>query len=284
MDPKNRNLLVRVLSAVILLPIVLWLIWLGDVPMAILVGVAAAIVASELYGIVGLKLTHPAALAGMLFATLPAFFALDLARTWPLILAALAFAPILSLSLLTLMPPGNDLGRAASLAAFTAMGPPHVGIGLAAAVALRQLPETGLAWILIALVVTWGQDTGAYFSGRLFGRHKLYPLVSPNKTWEGFGGGMVAAIAGCFLVRAFFFPEFSVVDCLVVGGVAGVLGPLGDLSESMLKRAFGVKDSGKIMPGHGGLYDRVDALLFNAPWVFAYAWLTHDLVTTAVGA
>lgn len=278
MDPKNRNLLVRVLSAVILLPIVLWVIWLGDVPMAILVGVAAAIVASELYGIIGLRLTHPAAIAGMVLATIPSFFALDLAGTWPLILAAMAFAPMVSLSLLTLMPPEKDLTRAAPQAAFAALAPPHVGIGLAAVVALRQLPENGLAWILIALVVTWGQDTGAYFAGRLFGRHKLYPLVSPNKTWEGFGGGMAAAIAGCFAVRALLFPDLHVVDCLVVGGVAGILGPLGDLSESMLKRAFGVKDSGKIMPGHGGLYDRVDALLFNAPWVLAYAWLTGGLV------
>lgn len=281
MDPKNRNLLLRVLSAVILLPIVLWLLWIGGLPMAVMVAIAAAIVASELYGIVGLKPTHPAAIGGMALTTLLIFLALDLEKTWPLVLAVMAAAPILGLSLLTLMPPGKDLARAAPLAAFAALAPPLVGIGLAAVVALRQLPETGLVWILVALVVTWGQDTGAYFAGRLFGNHKLYPLVSPNKTWEGFAGGMGAAILGCFLIRFLSFPDLTVVDCLVVGGVAGVLGPLGDLSESMLKRAFGVKDSGKIMPGHGGLYDRVDALLFNAPWVLAYALLTHELVVTA---
>lgn len=279
MDPKNKNLILRIVSAAILLPVVLALLWIGGLATVILVGVAAAIVASELYGIVGLRLSHPAAIFGMAASASFAFFAADLDSRWPGILAVVALTPIVSVSLLTLLPPGGELQRAAPLAAFAALAPPYAGLCLSAVVAIRAFPgEAALAWMLVALVVTWGNDTGAYFAGRFLGRHKLYPKVSPAKTWEGFGGGMVASILGCFLIRWTFYPELSPVDCLVVGGIAGFLGPVGDLSESMFKRAYGVKDSGKIMPGHGGIYDRVDALLFNAPWVLAYAWIAHQLV------
>lgn len=276
MSEKNKNLLLRVISALVLLPLVLWLLWLGGLPTILLVAIASAIVTSEIYGIVGLRLSHPAAILGMLASASFAFFAADLESRWPGALAVCALAPLFSLALLTLLPPEKDLKKAAPLAAFAALAPTYAGLCLSAVVALRAMPGAAAgAWILVALVVTWGNDTGGYFAGRFLGRHKLYPMVSPAKTWEGFAGGMVASILGCFLVRWLVWQELTPIDCLVVGGVAGILGPVGDLSESMLKRAFGVKDSGKIMPGHGGLYDRVDALLFNAPWVFAYAFMVH---------
>jgi phosphatidate cytidylyltransferase len=142
-------------------------------------------------------------------------------------------------------------------------------VGLAALSALRVL-STGLAWVYCVLIVTWANDTCAYFAGRFLGKHKLYPAVSPNKTWEGFAGGMVGSVAGMFIARATFFPDLSPADCLLVGFIGGVFGPLGDFCESMIKRAYGVKDSGNVIPGHGGLLDRVDALLFNAPLIYAY--------------
>jgi len=275
MNEKNRNLVVRVISALVLLPAVLGLLWIGGWATVLLVGAASAVVAAEIFGIVGLRLGHPAAIVGMLAAASYAWFAADLEARWPGALAVAAFAPLAGLGLLTLLPPERDLRRAAPAAAFVALVPTYAGLCLSAVVALRALPDRLAAgWILVALVVTWANDTGAYFAGRFFGRRKLYPMVSPNKTWEGFAGGMLASVAGCFLIRAAFFSELSVLDCLVVGGVAGALGPLGDLSESMIKRAYGVKDSGRIIPGHGGLFDRVDALLFNAPWVLAWAHLT----------
>ncbi len=129
----------------------------------------------------------------------------------------------------------------------------------------------GWSWVLCALIVTWGNDTCAYFVGRLFGHRKLYPEVSPNKTWEGFAGGFVGSLVGMFVARGTFFPALSVPDCLWVGAIGGIVGPIGDLSESMLKRAYQVKDSGKLIPGHGGLLDRLDALLFNTPLIFLYA-------------
>lgn len=272
MNERNRNLLVRIVSALLLLPVVLWLLWAGGLATAALVGVAAAVIASEILGIVGLSLSHPAALVAMAGSAAFSFLAPSLATTWPIALALLAAAPVLAFLLLTLLPPGGDLRAAAPLAAFAALVPAYPGLCLASVVGLRALPH-GFGWILVVLAVTWGNDTGGYFVGRALGRHRLYPAVSPSKTWEGFAGGLVFSVLACFIIRWAGFEVLRVVDCFVLGVGAGVLGPLGDLSESMLKRAHGVKDSGRILPGHGGLYDRVDALLFNAPFVLAYAWL-----------
>ncbi|HEX4384045.1 MAG TPA: phosphatidate cytidylyltransferase, partial [Myxococcales bacterium] len=120
---------------------------------------------------------------------------------------------------------------------------------------------------------TWANDTGAYFAGRAFGKHKLYPRISPSKTWEGAIGGTLSSIVGACVVQRFFLPALSLHGAIVIGAGAAILGPLGDLSESMLKRAYGAKDSGKLLPGHGGLLDRLDALLFNAPFVLLCARL-----------
>jgi len=139
-------------------------------------------------------------------------------------------------------------------------------------------PE-GLQWVISALVITWANDTCAYFAGRLFGRHKLHPAVSPNKTWEGFAGGAFGSVAGMFVARWVAFPALTTVDCIALGLLGAVLGPLGDLCESLLKRAHGVKDSGTLIPGHGGLLDRVDALLFNAPAVYLYVIAVRALVS-----
>ena len=151
------------------------------------------------------------------------------------------------------------------------------GVGMLALSALR-LREDGFWWAFAALVITWLNDTMAYFAGRFLGRRKLYPAVSPNKTWEGFLGGLLGSVVGLFILRAVAFPVLTVVDCLVLGVLGGLLGPMGDLCESMLKRAYGVKDSSRLVPGHGGMLDRIDALLFNAPLVFLYVTFVRGLL------
>ena len=143
------------------------------------------------------------------------------------------------------------------------------GLLLSTLCGIRQFPF-GAQWLFLTLAATWLNDTGAYTFGRLFGRHKLAPSISPSKTWEGFFGGAATSMGGTFAMRAIFFSQLTVLDCVVLPAVVSVLGPLGDLCESMIKRAYGVKDSGKIMPGHGGILDRVDALLFTAPFVYLY--------------
>jgi phosphatidate cytidylyltransferase len=144
-------------------------------------------------------------------------------------------------------------------------------IGLLATLVLIRRHEHGLAWVFLVLASSWLGDTGGYFAGKYLGRRPLYPLVSPKKTWEGVFGGITLATVGAFCVRAVGLPELSVIDCLVLGPMLCGLGVVGDLSESLLKRAFQVKDSGTIMPGHGGLLDRIDSVMFVAPAL--YAWL-----------
>jgi phosphatidate cytidylyltransferase len=162
---------------------------------------------------------------------------------------------------------GDDVARTLLAAVYGAL------IGYV--VPLRQLGPpsdwAGAGWVLMACATTWGGDTGAYFAGRSFGRRKLFPRISPAKTWEGFFGGLLSSIAAALMVRAFALPQLGFRHALALGIIGGVGGPVGDLVESMLKRAFGVKDSGKILPGHGGMLDRVDALMINVPLVLVYA-------------
>ena len=135
--------------------------------------------------------------------------------------------------------------------------------------------STAFAWLLLALAISWLGATGAYFAGRAFGRRKLYPVISPNKTVEGAIGGLLCAAGGVLVFRAVALPDLSVRDAVLLGVVGCTLGIVGDLAESLLKRTFGVKDSGRIMPGHGGLLDRIDAVMFVAPFVYAYVvWFT----------
>ncbi len=170
----------------------------------------------------------------------------------------------------TLLDPGEIPAAGARLGAAT-FSVLYVG-GLAAPLALLQRDAAhGRAWVLLAIGVTFGNDTGAYFGGKAFGRHKLYPKVSPAKTVEGGLGGLVASLLIMFAVRATVAPWLTVADCLAVGLPAAVLGPIGDLVESLMKRAAGVKDSGHLIPGHGGMLDRIDALLFVGAWIYVYA-------------
>ncbi|SNC77181.1 phosphatidate cytidylyltransferase [Hymenobacter gelipurpurascens] len=118
--------------------------------------------------------------------------------------------------------------------------------------------------IFALLLLVWSSDIGAYAAGKTFGKHKLAPKISPGKTWEGAIGGFLLTLAMGWAL-GYLLPELSLAYRLVVAGVVAVFGPLGDLAESMLKRSVDVKDSGKIMPGHGGLLDRFDAFLFILP-------------------
>jgi phosphatidate cytidylyltransferase len=120
-------------------------------------------------------------------------------------------------------------------------------------------------------LVLMGSDTGAYYTGRLLGRHKLAPSVSPGKTWEGAFGGMAASLLAATLAHYWFFPELPLSAALPLAAVMNVLGVVGDLTESALKRGAKAKDAAQILPGHGGLLDRLDSLLFNAPLIYYFA-------------
>ncbi|HVR20288.1 MAG TPA: phosphatidate cytidylyltransferase, partial [Polyangiaceae bacterium] len=128
----------------------------------------------------------------------------------------------------------------------------------------------GPGLVLVTLMLAWFADTGGYFVGRFFGKTKLYEAVSPKKTREGLFGAMLGSLAGALLAHFTYLPSLGLPAALVLGLVAGPLGQLGDLVESLLKRSLGTKDSGGIIPGHGGILDRIDALLVLAPVVYLY--------------
>jgi phosphatidate cytidylyltransferase len=126
------------------------------------------------------------------------------------------------------------------------------------------------------LILLWSSDTGAYLAGTTLGKHKLFERHSPKKTWEGFAGGLIASMAAA-VVLSIYFRELPLIHWLGVSVIIVVAGTLGDLSESMLKRSVSAKDSGSLLPGHGGLLDRFDGLLLAAPLVFVYLQLVNIL-------
>ena len=123
--------------------------------------------------------------------------------------------------------------------------------------------------------ILWSNDTGAYLTGKAFGKHKLFERISPNKTWEGSIGGATLAI-GVSILTGYFFTSLPLWQWVVIGLIISIFGSMGDLVESLFKRSMGVKDSGKIMPGHGGILDRFDGLLIAAPFVFAFILLVNS--------
>jgi phosphatidate cytidylyltransferase len=124
--------------------------------------------------------------------------------------------------------------------------------------------------VLVVLLVAWVADTGAYFAGRFLGKAKLYEAVSPKKTWAGAWGGLAGSVLGVVALKLAFAHYLSWLDVVLIAVPGGILGQLGDLAESLIKRSVGVKDSGALLPGHGGILDRIDAVLFIAPYVYAY--------------
>jgi phosphatidate cytidylyltransferase len=163
----------------------------------------------------------------------------------------------------------KDIKRAAGETALFLLGVLYIPLFLIHLVLLREMPF-GVQWIFLLLVIVMSGDTAAFYVGSSFGKRKLYPLVSPKKSIEGMFGGLAGSVAGTFLAKATFFPQLTPADCIVTALLVGLLGQLGDLFESLLKRSCEVKDSGNIFPGHGGMLDRLDSVLFAAPTLYIY--------------
>lgn len=179
---------------------------------------------------------------------------------------------IISVPLFSRMP----LEQSLKSGAMTLFGVLYLGLTLGPLSMTRLLP-LGEWLIFFLLLVTWASDTGAYYVGTLYGRHRLAPTISPKKTYEGLVGGLIGAILAAYAVRWWFLPELSGLDCLVLGTLLTITGLWGDLTESAMKRSVGIKDSGGILPGHGGMLDRLDSLLFTAPAFYYYITMVSRL-------
>jgi phosphatidate cytidylyltransferase len=144
----------------------------------------------------------------------------------------------------------------------------YVGWLLSYLVALRL--DAGRGWLFLAIIATFASDTAAFFVGRALGRHRLAPRISPSKTWEGAIAGIFGGIIGSLIIVAIFSLPISYGQAILLGILVSILGQLGDLAESLLKRNIGVKESGSLMPGHGGLLDRMDSVIFAGVVVYLY--------------
>jgi phosphatidate cytidylyltransferase len=153
--------------------------------------------------------------------------------------------------------------------AWTVFAVAWVGGGGAGAVSILRIEDGGLTLLVASVLLVALGDIGAYFAGTTFGRHKMAPSISPAKSWEGLGGGVLLALAAGVGAGA-LLDELTIPQGIGLALVAALLGPIGDLLESMVKRRMGVKDSGRLLPGHGGMLDRLDAILFTLPFAYLY--------------
>lgn len=184
-----------------------------------------------------------------------------------LVLPAMAVGAVASLTTGLLAVPDTDRGARAGT--WMVMGLIYLPLLFGMLGWVRRL-DHGITWIFVTLALAWAADTGAYFAGRAFGNTPLFPRVSPKKTWEGAVGGALAVVLVLGIIKLIALPHMGWGHVVALGLIGDAAGVIGDLVESALKRASGVKDSGWLLPGHGGILDRVDSLLFTAPVCWLY--------------
>jgi phosphatidate cytidylyltransferase len=250
----------RILISLLLLPVILGIVWLGSWWLFAAALIGGLIALHELYvmgrglrplvlgGYVGLILTLLGAEVGEISWMVGGIFA-------TIVIAFVVF--------------GFSDARPSATAAIslTVLGVVWVGGGLASFILLRDIPEHGRLVVFTVLIAVFADDTAAYFVGRTIGRHKMAPTISPGKSWEGFVGGTIAAMAVAFFAMydQGFLTDF---EAVALGAAIAVSSTLGDLFESAIKRDLGVKDSGRLLAGHGGVLDRIDSILWAGPAAF----------------
>jgi len=281
-SPRNKGSLAqRVVSAAVLLPIVAGVVWWSVWAVAAVVALAMVLGLVELYGALRQGGYRPRLAVGLACALL-----LMLAIAFRSFLMFDPLFPAITIaivgSLIAQLTRHQEEGALASWA-LTLAGALYLSWLFSHFILLRALDiplrpgwltplnlgiEPGAAWIYFVLAITWIQDTAAYFAGKNLGRHKMAPVLSPKKTWEGAAGGLLGSVvAGMFCVPLLGLP-ITLAQAGLLGLVGGIAGPLGDLAESMIKRQVGLKDAGNLIPGHGGILDRADSVLFTGPVLY----------------
>jgi len=259
----------RIITAAVLAPVFIYITWFAPVTAFMaMIEIICGICFIEYAGMAAQKGIGVFRLRG-LFAALIIPIAFLSASSVVFMVMALVFGS-LALSSLT------DTKTGVERLIFTMFGIVYVGLAYSAPMLVRTQPDGEKLFLLICCS-TWGADIGAYYTGRAVGRTKLAPDISPNKTVEGFVGGIVFSVLSGWLFAHFFFPASAMLMIAGAGLIGGLIGPIGDLVESMMKRHFGVKDSGTILPGHGGFLDRTDALMLTIPFFYVFLALIGGL-------
>jgi phosphatidate cytidylyltransferase len=294
------ELIKRVLTAVVLIPIVLLLVLRAPVPVVAFVAGVVALLAihellklSEAYGSEPLRIPTYVYCALFFFLIAMHRGATDLASTAAFTYLALVFAVLAPFLFLAIGMFRDELATAFPAARISVFAFLYIALPMASLVQLREQWQ-GAFFLLYLLLLVWAGDIFAYFVGKTMGKHRMSPRVSPKKTWEGAAGSVIASVAvgilmfqyapsissamlqAHLIVRKdgiFISNQLSLAEVLALSIVLNIAAQLGDLVESLIKRGAGAKDSGAILPGHGGMFDRIDALLFAAPVLWCYmAW------------
>lgn len=256
---RRGDLPARLLTAAVAVPLVVVLLWRSEATAQLTIALAAAVAAAELGRLSFDRGSFEHALVGVGAFLVVLSQSAAIAAGSGLAVVMVAWVAAIVRGEVEGVP--DRVGRLAAALLYC-------GGGLFALAQLRGLPD-GVLWVFALLAATWLNDAGAYFVGRSLGTHKLRPTISPGKSWEGFfGGALTSLLCGAALAQT--LPAFTAKDAVALALITSVLGPLGDLTKSIWKRDARVKDAGRLLPGHGGMVDRIDALLFNAPAFLLY--------------
>ena len=254
----------RVITALWGIPLLITVVWFGEPWFSLLVAIWGLLAVFEFYRLVTASRVSPLTYFGLIWTLLfilsPHF---DYDPLIPLLLTSIVILPLIWL----VLRPQKE--QAFASWAWTIAGILYVGWLLSYLVALKGL-DAGRDWVFLGLFTTFASDASAFFVGRALGRHHLAPRISPGKTWEGTIAGVFGAIiVSLFLVTLLGLP-LSYWQAILLGLVVSIFGQLGDLVESLFKRNMGVKESGKLLPGHGGALDRLDSVIFTSIVVYYY--------------
>lgn len=267
---KGSSLAGRLLAAAIFLPCFFIIAHRGGIYYLILVDMIIMFGLFEFYKMMEAKGLRPYKWIGILSgAALPWYLFLR-QGIYANVLLTLTFIAVMIAELLR-----REKGHSVYHISVTIFGVLYVAWLGSHLMLLRELPiiagidySFGYTFVIIVFALTWCYDTGAYTFGRLFGRHKLFPSISPGKTVEGAIGGTFLSIVGILVVRQLMNTQLGIVEAVLMAVAASIIGQLGDLVESMIKRDAKIKDSASSIPGHGGILDRFDSLLFTAPLIY----------------
>ena len=266
---ETHTMVPRLASAVVGLPILALLVWAGPPWFSVLVVIAAAVAALEMSNLARGWGDRPEPIATVALAVtlvvIGHFVAGESSRDVPAVLA-IGIATGISLAWLLLRP---LRGTAFSAVVTTVTAGVYVGGLLFHAPLLRELDD-GLGWVFLLFIGTFATDTCAFFVGRAIGRRRLAPSISPGKTWEGSIGGVAGALGSCVAAVFLLDLDATIWEALALGALVGVVGQVGDLVESRMKRTAGAKESGWFVPGHGGILDRLDSIVFNLVVVYYF--------------
>lgn len=258
----------RVITSVVLIPLLFIVVWfLPPVYFSVLAIVAAVLGLHEFHGMVKARGLKPLETVGFL---LGAIVLLEFSRTG---MQRLGYDLVVTFSLLAVLTARlfskRPVEGAVEDIAVTLLGVLYVAMLFGFQVAIHRGSQ-GKYWLMFMYLVIWASDTGAYYVGSAFGKHRLYEKISPKKSIEGLGGGVAASVLVAVLCKLWLVKGLGWGPAILLGAVLALVGTIGDLAESLIKRSVGVKDSGTLIPGHGGILDRMDSMLFAAPVLYYY--------------